>query len=43
MSAAYDSNSEQIGINYTGTQHELHGCVNDAKNMRKFLISEFHP
>ncbi|KAI0789028.1 caspase domain-containing protein [Irpex lacteus] len=30
-----------IGINYTGTQHELHGCVNDAKNMRKFLISQW--
>ncbi|KAF5393019.1 hypothetical protein D9757_001335 [Collybiopsis confluens] len=27
-----------IGINYLGEPHELHGCINDAKAMRKFLI-----
>lgn len=26
-----------IGINYTGTAKELNGCVNDAKNVCKFL------
>jgi hypothetical protein len=31
----------QIGINYTGQRRELRGCVNDAKNVRNFLISEF--
>lgn len=29
-----------IGINYTGTQHALNGCVNDAKNMRDYLVSD---
>ena len=32
----------QIGINYTGTAKELNGCVNDAKNVREFLMSRFH-
>jgi len=27
-----------IGINYHGTPQELHGCINDAKNVRKFLV-----
>lgn len=31
--------SVQVGINYTGTARELNGCVNDAKNVRKFLMS----
>ncbi|KAI0083445.1 peptidase C14, caspase domain-containing protein [Irpex rosettiformis] len=35
---AQDEKRHYIGINYTGSQHELHGCVNDAKNMRNFLI-----
>ncbi|EIN05383.1 hypothetical protein PUNSTDRAFT_74822 [Punctularia strigosozonata HHB-11173 SS5] len=26
-----------IGINYTGTRQELRGCVNDAKNVMRFL------
>ena len=29
----------QIGINYTGMAKALNGCVNDAKNVRKFLMS----
>lgn len=29
-----------IGINYFGTKHELAGCINDAKNCRKFLVEE---
>ncbi|KAI0696594.1 caspase domain-containing protein [Cytidiella melzeri] len=32
-----------IGINYTGTQHELRGCVNDAKNVRNYLIRKCPP
>jgi hypothetical protein len=31
----------QIGINYKGTRRELNGCVNDAKNVRQFLMSAF--
>jgi len=31
----------QVGINYAGTARELNGCVNDAKNVRKFLMSGF--
>ncbi|KAH9975247.1 peptidase C14, caspase domain-containing protein [Lactifluus volemus] len=33
-----------IGINYTGQQSQLDGCVNDAKNMYRFLIDRlgFH-
>lgn len=30
--------SVQVGINYTGTARELNGCVNDAKNVRNFLM-----
>jgi len=29
-----------IGINYAGTKHELSGCVNDAMNVRDFLVNE---
>lgn len=29
-----------IGINYTGSEHELHGCINDAMNVRDFLVNE---
>lgn len=34
-----------IGINYTGTDHALQGCINDVHNMRDFLVQEqgFHP
>ncbi|KAJ9655482.1 hypothetical protein H2198_005668 [Neophaeococcomyces mojaviensis] len=28
-----------IGINYFGSQHELHGCVNDVQNVAAFLVS----
>ena len=27
-----------VGINYTGTENELSGCINDAKNMEEFLL-----
>jgi metacaspase-1 len=27
-----------IGINYIGTKHELGGCINDIKNIEKFII-----
>ena len=27
----------QIGINYKGQENELFGCVNDAKNVHRFL------
>ncbi|CCM04227.1 uncharacterized protein FIBRA_06394 [Fibroporia radiculosa] len=30
-----------IGINYIGQSAELHGCINDAHNMRRFLINEY--
>jgi len=30
-----------VGINYTGTAKELNGCVNDAKNVRRFLIKSW--
>ncbi|KAJ5907408.1 hypothetical protein N7495_000090 [Penicillium taxi] len=29
-----------IGINYTGSDHQLNGCVNDAKNIENFLREE---
>jgi uncharacterized caspase-like protein len=29
-----------IGINYTGSSHALNGCVNDAKNIQRYLIEE---
>ena len=28
-----------IGINYYGTSAELRGCINDVKNMRKYLLT----
>ena len=28
----------QIGIDYVGQPHELRGCINDAENVRRFLI-----
>lgn len=30
-----------VGINYYGTQNELRGCVNDVKNMSRFLNEQF--
>ena len=29
-----------IGINYYGTKNELHGCINDATNVREFLVND---
>lgn len=29
-----------IGINYFGTKHQLNGCINDAKNMREYLVRD---
>jgi hypothetical protein len=29
-----------IGINYFGTKHQLNGCINDAMNMRNFLVRD---
>jgi hypothetical protein len=29
-----------IGINYTGSKHELRGCQNDALNMRSYLVQD---
>lgn len=31
-----------IGINYKGSKKELNGCVNDAHNIRNFLIKNWH-
>ncbi|KAF8839756.1 hypothetical protein BDN67DRAFT_904957 [Paxillus ammoniavirescens] len=30
-----------IGINYTGQRRELRGCINDIKNVRRFLTSQW--
>ncbi|KAK1924593.1 caspase domain-containing protein [Papiliotrema laurentii] len=30
-----------VGINYIGTDNELRGCINDARNMQKFIIDRF--
>jgi metacaspase-1 len=27
-----------IGINYTGSKHQLSGCINDTINMREYLV-----
>lgn len=27
-----------MGLNYTGTENELRGCINDSINLRKFMI-----
>jgi hypothetical protein len=34
-----------IGINYTGTESQLNGCVNDTENLKTFLINQkyFNP
>ena len=29
-----------IGINYTGTSHELGGCINDSENLKIMLMSK---
>lgn len=29
-----------IGINYYGTNHALKGCINDAYNVRQFLVED---
>jgi hypothetical protein len=29
-----------IGINYTGSKHALNGCINDAMNVREFLVRD---
>lgn len=29
-----------VGINYTGTDNQLSGCINDANNVKKFIQSE---
>lgn len=30
-----------IGINYTGMEHELHGCINDVSTMYNYLTNKF--
>ena len=30
-----------VGINYVGTGHELHGCINDAHNMEALLRDQY--
>ena len=32
----------QIGINYFGQNAELKGCINDARNIQRFLMGRFH-
>lgn len=29
-----------IGINYTGTSNQLNGCINDASNVKRFLLTQ---
>lgn len=29
-----------IGINYTGSTHQLNGCINDALNVREYLVRD---
>jgi hypothetical protein len=29
-----------IGINYTGSSHQLNGCINDAMNVREYLVRD---
>ncbi|KAG9296184.1 hypothetical protein G9A89_014776 [Geosiphon pyriformis] len=31
-----------IGINYAGTKSELKGCLNDVKNIKKFIITYYN-
>jgi hypothetical protein len=33
------TSSLHIGINYGGTDSELRGCINDAENLRDFMVS----
>ncbi|KAJ3029059.1 UNVERIFIED_CONTAM: hypothetical protein HDU68_000272 [Siphonaria sp. JEL0065] len=30
-----------IGINYTGTDNELSGCINDAHNLKEFIVENY--
>lgn len=30
-----------VGCNYFGSQYELHGCINDVKDMTETLVSRF--
>ncbi|KEF60370.1 uncharacterized protein A1O9_01930 [Exophiala aquamarina CBS 119918] len=32
-----------IGINYSGSQHQLQGCIDDVANMSEFLVSRGYP
>jgi hypothetical protein len=36
-----DKKAVLVGINYTGTQNELKGCVNDVYKIRGLLVSRF--
>jgi hypothetical protein len=29
-----------IGINYFGSENELNGCINDAMNVKEFLVND---
>jgi hypothetical protein len=29
-----------IGINYYGTKYQLNGCINDAMNIREYLVRD---
>ena len=31
-----------IGINYTGTENQLSGCINDSENLQHFLIANHY-
>jgi hypothetical protein len=31
-----------IGMNYYGSQYELHGCINDVLNMKNILVKHFN-
>ncbi|KAJ3357844.1 hypothetical protein HDU83_002972 [Entophlyctis luteolus] len=42
--ASYSSGRKKalfVGINYKGTQNALGGCINDANNLRRFLIQRY--
>ena len=30
-----------VGINYTGTENQLNGCINDIKNIKNLLVNNF--
>lgn len=30
-----------IGINYVGSKHQLNGCINDAHNVREYLVRDW--